>query len=95
MVVGLYAQCESMSELASVGLSSKQAAKFEWLHALGWWLSVLAALLAGYALLGKGFAYLGLQPIYPGELVLALGLLSLLGARGWYHSLYIPMPGCS
>jgi hypothetical protein len=38
----------------------------------------LAVLLAAYALFGRGFAHLGIAPIYPGEIVLALGVMTVL-----------------
>jgi hypothetical protein len=37
--------------------------------------------LIGYAFLDKGFAYLGVAPLYVGEVVLALGLASLVADR--------------
>ena len=38
---------------------------------------VLLLALAGYAFTGKGFAYAGIPPIFPGEVLLLLGLVSL------------------
>ncbi len=55
------------------------------LGALAFWFSsslpgifsnVFKILLLGYALLGRGFAYLGFHPLYIGEAVMALGILS-------------------
>jgi len=46
----------------------------------------LLALLAGYALFGRTFAGIGVFPVFIGELVLALGLLSAIG-NGWPPSL--------
>jgi O-Antigen ligase len=46
----------------------------------------LLFLLAGYALLGRPFAGIGLPPVFIGEVVLALGLLSAIG-NGWPPSL--------
>ena len=42
----------------------------------------LITILVGYAFLGKGFAYLGVPPLYVGEMVLALGFVSLLASLG-------------
>ncbi len=42
----------------------------------------LIVILVGYAFLGKGFAYLGVPPLYVGEMVLALGLVSILVSYG-------------
>ncbi|RXF70942.1 O-antigen ligase family protein [Hansschlegelia zhihuaiae] len=39
--------------------------------------------LVGYATLGKGFAYLGVPPLFIGEIVLILGLASLLVSGCW------------
>ena len=39
-------------------------------------LVILGVTLSGYALLGRGFAYLGVPPIFVGEVVLLLGLLT-------------------
>lgn len=57
---------------------------------MDWWIKLLGCLLAGYALFGKGFAYLGVQPIFVGELVLALGLFTLALGTTWRHWLYSP-----
>ncbi len=46
------------------------------LHVLAF--AALLGLLTGYAFLGKGFAYLGLPPLYVGEVILALLVLSFL-----------------
>ncbi len=46
-------------------------------------LRLLALSLAGYALAGKGFAYLGVGRVYVGEMVLALGILSVLASGAW------------
>jgi len=40
----------------------------------------LGLLLVGYALLDRGFAYLGLHPVYIGEIVLALAVMTILFA---------------
>lgn len=42
------------------------------------YLHVVGCLLIGYAILDKGFAYFGVAPIYVGEMVLAIGIFSLL-----------------
>jgi hypothetical protein len=42
----------------------------------------LVVILVGYAFFGKGFAYLGVPPIYVGEIVLALGVASILVSLG-------------
>lgn len=42
------------------------------------YLRCLGAILVGYAFLGKGFAYAGKNPVYVGELVLGLAVLTLL-----------------
>jgi len=39
--------------------------------------AVLLLALAAYAFTGKGFAYAGVPPIFPGEVILCLGLLTL------------------
>lgn len=49
-------------------------------------LAALGMLLLGYAFFGKSFAYLGVAPLYVGELVLALGLLTLLVSGGLYDA---------
>lgn len=45
----------------------------------------LLGLLAGYAVLGRPFAGIGVPPVFVGEVVLALGLLSAVG-NGWPRS---------
>lgn len=45
-------------------------------------LAALGIILVGYAFFGKSFAYLGVAPLYIGELVLSLGLLTLLVSGG-------------
>lgn len=45
-------------------------------------LRLLLFVLAGYAVLGRTFAGLGVYPVYVGEMVLAVGVLSLV-ANGW------------
>lgn len=42
-------------------------------------LIALGILLVGYAFFSRGFAYLGYRPIYVGEIVLALGVLAVIG----------------
>lgn len=44
-------------------------------------LASLIGLLLGYMLQGRGFAYLGLPPLYIGEIVLCLGIFTLVIAR--------------
>lgn len=57
------------------------------------YLLVLGVALLGYGLLGRGFAYLGLPPLFVGELLLAAGLLALVGTRGLGRVLEMgPMP---
>jgi hypothetical protein len=41
----------------------------------------MGVVLFGYAFLGRAFAYLGFPPFFVGEIVLATGLLSVLGRR--------------
>ena len=41
------------------------------------WLQALCISLAGYALLGKGWAYVGLPPLFIGEVILLIGMLSV------------------
>ncbi len=43
--------------------------------------AVLMFAVAAYALTGKGFAYAGLPPIFPGEMILAAGLVSFIWPR--------------
>lgn len=61
----------------------------------GKYLGLLGLGLGGYAFLGRGFAYLGVPPFYVGELLLSLGLVALLIARGLgraYRSpLFLPL----
>jgi hypothetical protein len=45
------------------------------------YLMVLGALLMGYALLGKTVAYIGVPPLYIGEVVFALGIVTFLASR--------------
>jgi hypothetical protein len=45
-------------------------------------LRLLVVVLVGYALLGRTFAWIGVQPVFVGEIVLAVGLLSIIAA-GW------------
>src|SRR5690242_4908637 len=45
-------------------------------------LGLLGLLLIGYAFLGRSFAYLGARPVFVGELVLAVGLLTVLLSGG-------------
>jgi hypothetical protein len=47
------------------------------------YLKLLFFLLAGYAILGKGFAYIGAPPLLIGEVVLSLGLISLMRTGCW------------
>ncbi|HEY2759941.1 MAG TPA: O-antigen ligase family protein, partial [Pirellulales bacterium] len=63
-----------------------------WLAApkLGWWLSALGILLAGYACMGKGFAYLGVPPLFVGEIVLGLGIVSMFARTDWRRIFSIP-----
>jgi len=51
------------------------------------YLHLLLIALAGYAILGKGFAYIGIQPLFIGEMVLALGLLVFLRSGCWIAAL--------
>jgi hypothetical protein len=53
-------------------------------------LLALALLLLGYAIAGKGVAYAGVPPLYIGEMVLMLGLVAWLQARGWSKALNVP-----
>jgi hypothetical protein len=41
----------------------------------------LGVLLAGYAIVGKAFAYIGVPPVYVGEIVFALGIISFLNSK--------------
>ncbi len=50
-------------------------------------LFALSILLIGYAFLGRSFAYLGFPPIYVGEIVFALGVLTLISNKRWFHFL--------
>lgn len=43
----------------------------------GIFLPFLALLLFGYAVMGRSFAYIGVPPLYVGEMVMAIGLMSL------------------
>lgn len=57
-------------------------------------LSLLTVILIGYALFSRGFAYLRIPPLYVGEVVLAVGVLSLVvtvrGMRvSWVHVILI------
>jgi hypothetical protein len=54
-------------------------------------LATLGALLIGYAFLGRGFAYLGVPPLFVGEMVLALGLLTAVVSGGMSSALRSPM----
>ena len=40
--------------------------------------AVLLFAVAAYATTGKGFAYAGIPPIFPGEVILAAGLFTLI-----------------
>ncbi len=42
-----------------------------------WWLNCLCVTLLGYALFGRGWAYLGVPPLFIGEIVLLLGVVSI------------------
>ena len=54
----------------------------------------LLIVLAGYAMFGRTFAGIGVFPVFVGELVLVLGLLSTIG-NGWPASLLrTPITGC-
>jgi O-antigen ligase len=53
-------------------------------------LRLLGALLVGYALLGKTFAGLGVPPVYVGEVVLGVGLLSVLVAGRHFRLVRTP-----
>ncbi|MDY8108793.1 O-antigen ligase family protein [Fulvimarina sp. 2208YS6-2-32] len=46
-----------------------------------WYFATLLLAVAGYAIFGKGFAYAGLPPIFPAEVLLALGLLTFVWPR--------------
>ncbi len=43
--------------------------------------AVLLLCIAGYSTLGKGFAYAGIPPVFPAEILLAFGLLTLAWPR--------------
>lgn len=47
------------------------------------YLALLGVSLVGYATLGKGFAYLGVPPLFIGEILLALGLITLARSGCW------------
>jgi hypothetical protein len=53
-------------------------------------LGLLGALLVGYALLGRTFAGLGVPPVYVGEVVLGVGLLSVLAAGRHFRLVRTP-----
>src|SRR5581483_11434599 len=55
------------------------------------WIVSLGVVLAGYAFLDRGFAYVGVPPLYIGELVLFLGLLTVLASGGIAPALRSPV----
>lgn len=57
------------------------------------YLLVLGVALLGYGLMGRGFAYVGLPPLFVGEMLLAAGLVALVGTGGLGRVLTLgPMP---
>ena len=63
-----------------------------WLPRLpGFFLGGLGMLLLGYAFAGRSFAYLGIPPLYVGEIVLAIGVFSLLVCGGIQRVLKSPI----
>jgi hypothetical protein len=54
-------------------------------------LTALGILLLGYAFFGRGFAYLGIPPLFVGELVLILGLLTFALVGGISLALRSPL----
>jgi hypothetical protein len=58
------------------------------------WLTFLCLTLLGYALFGRGWAYLGRSPVFVGETVLVLGMVSF-AICGWHRGLLeIPAVWC-
>lgn len=53
--------------------------------------AVLLFAIAAYATTGKGFAYAGLPPIFPGEMILAAGLFTLVWPR-FSLACFLPVP---
>lgn len=45
-------------------------------------IGLLLVLLMGYDLIGRGFAYLGVPPLFPGELVLSIGVVAIATGGG-------------
>jgi O-antigen ligase len=70
--------------LAAFGLGDRQRLPRLFLGALG-------ILLLGYALVGRGFSYLGVAPLYPGEMVLAIGLVAGVVGGGILLALRSPV----
>lgn len=57
----------------------------------GFAIFMIGVLLMGYTFLGRGFAYMGIPPLYIGEFVLILVLLTLLVSRNWLRPLVSPI----
>jgi hypothetical protein len=53
--------------------------------------SCLGTLLVGYAFMGRSFAYLGAPPLFVGEIVLAVGVLTILVGPGLGTALRSPL----
>src|SRR5215210_8773422 len=58
------------------------------------WLTFLCLTLLGYALFGRGWAYLGRSPIFIGEVVLVLGIVTFALCRWERGLLDIPAVWC-
>jgi hypothetical protein len=56
----------------------------------GIWLALLSLTLLGYALFGKGWAYIGFPPVFIGEAVLFLGVVSFVLFGRWRGIFAIP-----
>ncbi|MBB3903166.1 O-antigen ligase family protein [Methylobacterium brachythecii] len=54
------------------------------------YVGALCVLLGGYAIVGKTFAYIGVPPLYIGEILLVVGLLTFVRSGCWLASVATP-----
>jgi hypothetical protein len=86
--LGALAVVQPMAGIAAVGIVAAGLLVALGRHLAPFFLGFLGVVLAGYAFFGRGFAYLGVSPLYIGELLLGIALLTLVvNVRRWRLSL--------
>lgn len=88
MGLGALAALQPIAGIAAAGIVASGLLVALGRHLAPFFLGILGVVLAGYAFFGRGFAYLGVAPLYIGELVLGIALLTLVvNVRRWRLSL--------